>query len=188
MRWQTLITCVTAIAAMSSAACRRSEPKPGTVQDEALRAGLTPEYFAAAADDYFRDMDFNIVHGQAMRPFRQQEIEGRNMWLVWTGGNDRLWDRLTVDSLGTFDLLKTISSHPLVRYDEPHAKAGDAAKYLYTYGRHNRFKYLGLINEPCFSEPTAPDPNRFGLWLDERDPACPGDPFADATRYPGAKV
>ena len=48
------------------------------------------------------------------------------MWLLWTGGNDRLWDRLTVDSFGTFDLLKTISSHPGM-----------------SYGRHNRFRYLG---------------------------------------------
>ena len=23
------------------------------------------------------------------------EIKGRNMWLVWTGGNDRFWDRMT---------------------------------------------------------------------------------------------
>ena len=34
------------------------------------------------------------------------------MWLVWTGGNDRFWDALTVSSFGAFDLLKTVSSHP----------------------------------------------------------------------------
>ena len=34
------------------------------------------------------------------------------MWLVWTGGDDRFWDRLTHDTFGAFDLLKTISSHP----------------------------------------------------------------------------
>ena len=34
------------------------------------------------------------------------------MWLVWTGGNDRLWDQMTVTSVGTFDFLKTISSYP----------------------------------------------------------------------------
>ena len=93
------------------------------------------------------------------------------MWMVWTGGNDRLWDRLTIDSLGSFDLLKTISSHPRLGY-----------------GRHNRLRYLGLVNEPCFTEATGPDPNRFGLWLDVRDPTCPPDPFADAASYPGAKI
>lgn len=135
-----------------------------------MRAGLTPAHFVRATDDYFRDMDYNLVDGT--RPvFDQAQIEGRNMWLVWTGGNDRLWDRLTIDSLGSFDLLKTISSHPR----------------LY-YGRHNRWRYLGLVNEPCFTEATGPDPSRFGLWLDVRDPNCPQDPFADAARYPGVRI
>jgi len=169
------------------AGCGRSEPKPGTVQDEAMRAGLLPEHFSAAGEDYFHDMDDNVVGGR--RPvFTQPEIEGRNVWMLWTGGNDRLWDRLTRDSLGTFDLLKTISSHPPVPYADPNAKPGDPPKSLYGYGRHNRFRYLGLVNEPCFTEATAPDPNRYGLWLDVRDPACPPDPFADATKYPGVKI
>ena len=34
----------------------------------------------------------------------------------------------------------------------------------------------------------GPDPNRFGLWLDVRDPACPPDPFADAAKYPGITI
>jgi hypothetical protein len=140
------------------------------VKDEATHAGLTAAHFVAAPQDYFREMDDNLVGGK--RPvFTQAEIEGRNTWLVWTGGNDRLWDRLTVDSLGSFDLLKTISSH---------ARLG--------YGRHNRWRYLGLVNEPCFAEATGPDPNRFGLWLDVRDPACPPDPFADAAKYKGSQV
>lgn len=115
-------------------------------------------------------MDYNLVGGQ--RPaFTPPEIEGRNMWMVWTGGNDRLWDRLTVDSIGSFDLLKTISSHPRLGY-----------------GRHNRWYYLGLVNEPCFAEASGPDPNRFGLWLDVRDPKCPPDPFANAQDYPGVAI
>jgi len=156
---------------LATADCgRRGGPEPGTVQDEALRAGLTAEHFVRRTDDYFRDMDDNLVGGK--RPvFTSEEIAGRNMWMVWTGGNDRLWDRLTIDSIGSFDLLKTISSHPRIGY-----------------GRHNRFRYLGLVNEPCFTEATGPDPNRFGLWLDVRDAKCPPDPFANAAAYPGAKV
>ena len=115
-------------------------------------------------------MDDNLVQGKR-RVFSQAEIEGQNMWLVWTGGNDRLWDRLTIDSLGTFDLLKTVSSHPRLGY-----------------GRHNRFRHLGLINEPCFSEATGPDPSRFGLWLDVRQSNCPPDPFAVEANYPGVKI
>ncbi len=93
---------------------------------------------------------------------------GRNTWLVWTGGNDRFWDAISVASLGTFDLLKVVSSHPTMEY-----------------GRHNRWVHLGLVNEPCYSEATGPDPNRYGLWLDVRDPKCPKDPFADDKAYPG---
>ena len=135
-----------------------------------MRAGLRPEHFVRETKDYFHDMDYNTVYGK--RPaFTQAEVEGRNMWMVWTGGNDRLWDRLTVDSIGSFDLLKTISSHPRLGY-----------------GRHNRWYYLGLVNEPCFSEAAGPDPNRFGLWLDVRDPKCPPDPFANAKDYPGVAI
>src|SRR5207249_4244646 len=77
---------------------------------------------------------------------------------------------------------------PAVPYTDPHAKPGEPAKYLYGYGRHNRFAYLGTSNEPCFIEPTGPDPRHFGLWLDQRDANCPPDPFADATKYPGVKI
>jgi hypothetical protein len=153
-----------------AAACGRPEPLPGTVRDEAMRAGLTPAHFVRPTPDYFRGMDYTVAHG-AYSPFGQAEIEGRNMWMVWTGGNDRLWDRLTIDSLGSFDLLKTISSHPQIGY-----------------GRHNRWRYLGLVNEPCFTEATGPDPNRFGLWLDVRGKDCPPDPFASADSYPGVAI
>src|SRR5262245_20069557 len=123
-------------------------------------------------------MDYNVVKGQ-QPTVNADQVAGRNMWLVGPGGNDRLWDVLTVASLGTFDLLKTISSHP---------DRGFANSYGAGYGRHNRWEYLGLVNEPCFKEATGPDPNRFGLWLDVRDPSCPPDPFADAEKYPGVAV
>ena len=169
------------------AACRH-DPRPNTQDDEAKRAGLTPEQLMVPTEDYFREMDVNVVNGGPVPPLSQAEIEGRNMWLVWTGGNDRLWDRLTRDSIGTFDLLKTVSSHPRVPYKDPHAKPGAPPKYLYGYGRGKRFEYLGLINEPCFTEATGPDPKHFGLWIDQRDPSCPPDPFADEKKYPGARV
>ena len=34
------------------------------------------------------------------------------MWLVWTGGNDRFWDMISVNSVGNLDFLKTVSSYP----------------------------------------------------------------------------
>src|SRR5258705_3108342 len=161
-----------AIIAVNVLSCGPHDPRPGTVQDEAMRAGVKPEEMLRATPDYFRDMDDNVP-----RPtLNQADIEGRNMWIVWTGGNDRMWDRLTVDSLGTFDLLKTISSH---------LPTGD---YKVDYSRGNRWRYLGLVNEPCFKEPTGPDPNRFGLWLDVRGPAGPPDPFAVTSNDPDCQI
>ena len=59
---------------------------PARVQDEAMRAGVTPEQLVLPTPDYFHDMDDNVP-----RPtLSQREIEGRNMWMVWTGGDDRL--------------------------------------------------------------------------------------------------
>ena len=141
-----------------------SGPQPGQVPDEAMLAGRVASSFPAAADDYFHDMDLGVQMGA-------DEIKGRNMWIVWTGGNDRFWDRIIKDSFGTFDLLKTISSAPGL-----------------PFSRDNRWTYFGIVNEPCFDKPTGPDPQHFGLWLDQRRADCPPDPFADEKKYPGVKL
>ena len=73
--------------------------------DEAQRAGRDELTFGQASEDFFHDMD----NGLRLTP---EEIQGRNMWLVWTGGNDRFWDRMTKDSLGSLDLLR---SSPRIR-------------------------------------------------------------------------
>ena len=56
------------------------------------------------------------------------------------------------------------------------------------FGRHNRWKYLGVVNEPCFEKASGPDPKRFNLWLDQRRSDCPPDPFADEKKYPGVAL
>jgi len=139
-------------------------PKAGEVKDEALRAGRAPASFPAADEDYFHDMDGGIA-------LTSDEVKGRDMWLLWTGGNDRFWDSLATSSVGIVDLLKTVSSYP-----------------SYKFTRDNRWDYLGLVNEPCFKKATGPDPNHFGLWLDQRDPSCPPDPFGNEQKYPGVKI
>src|SRR6516165_12192029 len=102
------------------------------VIDEARQAGRSAQSFPAADEDYFRGMDGGI----ALTP---EDVKGRNMWIVWTGGDDRLWDDLTSLTFGAFDLLKTLSSHPSLKYS-----------------RDNRWDYLGLVNEPCFAKATGP--------------------------------
>jgi hypothetical protein len=140
------------------------QPKPGTVVDEARRAGREAASFAAADEDYFHDMD----GGVALTP---GEVKGRNTWLIWTGGNDRFWDILTRYGFGSFDLLKILSSHPSLKYS-----------------RDNRWSYFGLVNEPCFEKATSGDPYRFGLWLDRRRADCAPDPFENGRKYPGVAV
>ncbi len=76
-----------------------------------------------------------------------------------------------MDSYGTVDFLKTISSHPSLKFS-----------------RDNRWNYLGLVNEPCFDKPAGPDSTRYGLWLDKRSANCPADPFENETKYPGVKL
>jgi len=134
------------------------------VIDEARQAGRSAQSFPAADENYFKGMDGGI----ALSP---DEVKGRNMWLVWTGGNDLLWDKLTNLTYGTFDLLKILSSYPGLKYS-----------------RDNRFNYFGLVNEPCFTRATGPDPQRYGLWVDQRDASCPADPFANEQKYSGVAV
>ena len=143
-----------AIVGLTFAGCDANQPQPGTVVDEAMQAGWTASKLKPAVvnqtnPDYFREMDGGVS-------LSADEAAGRITWLVWTGGNDRLWDTLATASFGSLDFLKTLSSPPTTR-----------------------------VNEPCMHKPTAPDPNRYGLWLDVRDPSCPPDPYADASKYPG---
>ncbi|HXU46053.1 MAG TPA: hypothetical protein VN783_11045 [Thermoanaerobaculia bacterium] len=144
--------------------CPKKPPVSAEVQDEALQVGRTVETFPAADEDYFHEMDGGVA-------LTADEAKGRDNWLVWTGGNDRFWDLISKKSLGNLDLLKTISSHSALNY-----------------GRHNRWHYLGLVNEPCFEEAKGPDPSRFDLWLDQRRSDCPPDPFENEAKYPGVKL
>ena len=138
--------------------------RSGHLLDEAKVAQRAPTSFNAADEDFFRDMDSGIELTPA-------EVQGRNTWLVWTGGNDRFWDLLSTASVGNLDFLKVLSSHPNLRYS-----------------RDTRWNYFGLVNEPCFGKPTGPDPERFGLWLDQRGPGCSSDPFENAIKYPGVAL
>src|SRR5438132_6213142 len=136
----------------------------GHVLDEARRASRSAASFPAADEDYFHDMDGAMA-------LSVHEVKGRNNWIVWTAGNDRLWDVLSKISFGTLDFLKTLSSHPQLKFS-----------------RDNRWYYLGLVNEPCFEKASGPDPTRYGLWLDTRRSDCPPDPFENEQKYPGVAV
>ena len=98
--------------------------------------GHKPEDFPELATDAFQPMDGGISLGS-------DEIKGRNTWNLWCGGNEQFWDRMAREQLGLFDLLKTVDSR---NHDQ-------------------RFKNLGLINEPGYKQASKPDAN--GVWIDE---------------------
>jgi hypothetical protein len=164
-----------------------SGPRSGHVEDEAKRAGrtaasLNPIAYANPATDFFKDMDRGITMADA------HEVNGRNMWILWTGGNDRFWDLSATLSFGNVDLLKSISSYDPDKDPTVDASRKDQLKKLYKSRRGNRWDYLGVVNEPCFSESQGPDRDRFGLWLDRRAGNCPPDPFEDEKKYPGIRI
>jgi hypothetical protein len=151
----------------------------GTAIDEARLAHRGS--FPATSEDYFHPMD-----GGANLSL--EEIQGRNAWILWSAGNDRFWDWLAGYSGGQFDLLKVVSSYDP---DQDPKVSGDRKARLgtiYSFRHKNRIETLGVTNEPCFDQPSEPDPQRYGLWLDVRRLDCIPDPFADQSRFPGVEL
>jgi hypothetical protein len=157
----------------------------GNVKDEALCVGRSAESLPGADEDYFAAMDYGLTKkpeavAAALNPYIpgisagdavKAVVRGRNNWIVWTGGNDRMWDLFTNKTVGNLDFLKILSNHPSLNYS-----------------RDNRWRYLGLVNEPCFNKGTGPREDRYGLWLDVRSEDCPPDPFENEAKYPGVKI
>ncbi|MDR0781463.1 MAG: hypothetical protein LBF16_12360 [Pseudomonadales bacterium] len=157
----------------------------GTIKDEALCVGRTAASFPSADEDYFADMDYGISKDpaelqQRLLPYapgitEEQAVDafakGRNNWIVWTAGNDKMWDELSRTTFGNVDFLKIVTNHPSLKFS-----------------RDNRWFYLGLVNEPCYSKGDAPRTDRFGLYMDVRDPDCGVDPFENEQKYPGVAI
>lgn len=109
------------------------------IEDEAEIAGLTTADFPQIKADVFKAMDGGVA-------LSEQEIMGRNAWNLWSAGNEHFWNGVSQDSFGMMDLLKSLDNRK--------------------YPRGERFKTLGLSNQPGFRAATKPD--EFGLWLDEQ--------------------
>lgn len=112
--------------------------RPVDLPEDAHPAELTEARLAETDVDLFRPMDGGI----SLTP---EEIKGRNTWMIWTAGNADFWNWLAQYGYGTNDLLKTLDSRH----------------------RHERFKLMGLMNEPGFVGDSTPDPAT-GLFLDKR--------------------
>jgi hypothetical protein len=120
--------------------------------DEAKAAGKTTADFPQITADIFKPMDGGIN-------LSPEEIMGRNTWNLWSGGNQHFWNQAAQDSYGLMDLLKMLDNRK--------------------FPRAERFKTLGLVNEPGFR--AAGKPDEFGLWLDEQ--VQPEPPGIDETVY-----
>src|SRR5450432_4408492 len=121
MRRTYVIAGLAVVSLVALYGCTKNAPRSGEVLDEARQAGRPGVSFPAADEDYFHDMDSAV-------PLTSGEVKGRNNWIVWTGGNDRFWDHLSSIGFGNIDFLKTISSHPDLKFS-----------------RDNRWNYLGLV-------------------------------------------
>ena len=123
-----LIVLIVAIGVVALLVRFLGGPRPGSVKDEAMRAGLVAKDLPGSDDDYLRAMDrglnadavYDALH-KAVPSLSKDEAwkaynRGRNNWVVWTAGNDTLWDFFANNSFGAFDLLKIVSSHPSIRY------------------------------------------------------------------------
>ena len=198
---------------MAFASC--SDSPVGDVQDEAMLAGVKWEQLVPklpldpATKKYLADMDYGYLRDKDPKKYAlsDEEENGRIEWIIWTFGNDRFWDYMANHTYGVFDLVKVLSSPPdfgyctddasprhHINYDSPtnalsHDSCVGPGKFWVPISRDNRWTWYGLVNEPCFVKPTAPD--EYGLWLDKRVPEsadCPKDPFADEKLYPGVKI
>ena len=139
------------------AGCKKNQPI-----DEAKALGKTPADFPADDRDYFREMDMrpdgtvDASGNSVLKPLdlTPDEIKGRNMWVLWCGGDEVFWDYLAGHSYGFMDLLKLCDFGP---NDKLGAK---------------RFGPTGLIVEPGTKVPDQPD--EFGLYIRQlEDPNAP---------------
>jgi hypothetical protein len=117
-----------------SGGCRGLKPSPPV--DNA--GGRQPQDFPELTADVFKPMDGGVE-------LNADEIKGRNTWILWTGGDEQFWERMSRQSFGLIDLLKMVDSRQ----------------------RGTRFAQMGLINEPGFKQASKPDTN--GLWIDEAE-------------------
>jgi len=133
---------------MGTSGCKR-EPEQPAQPETGVVAQVDTVWPKSAADlpqtasRLLEGMDSGI-------PLTEDEIKGRNTWILWTAGNQHFWDYLSQHSYGVLDLLKTLS-----------------------IPRDKRFALTGLINEPGFKKADKPD--AYGLTLDVWDGQPPAD-------------
>ncbi len=92
----------------------------------------------------------------------EAEKRGLQTWYFWTGGNENYFRNLAQHTGGEADFLSLLDARP----------PQDNVDKTPHYQRNERFKKIGVINDPACTAATKPD--EYGLWLDK----CDQDPNA----------
>jgi len=90
--------------------------------------------------DYVDQADTYEYGGANLSPL---EREGRNTWYFWTGGGEKFWREVAKITHGITDLVQYVDSRR----------------------RPERFKIMGVLNDPDCTAATEPD--EYGLWMDK---------------------
>ncbi len=139
--------------------------RAGPIVDEAKALGKTAADFPAASYDYFHEMD-GVADGRGgLRALElsEDEVKGRNTWMMWCAGNEVFWDWLAGHSYGFMDLLKICDF-------SPHDPWGG-----------KRFGPAGLIIEPGTKVPDKPD--QYGLYIRVAEDAAAPQPRPEIYGY-----
>lgn len=138
-KWLRWVLCLVVLTGLPG--CRQAAP-PDEARARLLQtadanlslAEQAAKYYPPESQDLFQSMDGKRIDGQYQPlDLTEQEVIGRNAWMIWTGGNEAFWDWLARHGYGTIDLLKLIDSH----------------------NRGSQFATTGLITEPGMRSPTA---------------------------------
>lgn len=118
--------------------------------------------FPAESRDVFAPMDQRAGHGDRLVPLEMTEdqIKGRNTWVLWCAGNETFWSWLQQYGYGFADFLKLVDSKE----------------------RAGRFHKTGLINQPGMGPREAGQSGPWGLHLDEVKALLPN---TDGNNYEG---
>ena len=155
MRLRGVVVCALMTMASALAACGEREPKPGTVQDEAMRAGVTAEQLVKPTDDYFHDMD-STSSTASSRCSRSRKSKAGTCGWSGRAATIACGTRLTVDSLGTLRSAQDDFLASAIRAGPTRSPATSRVLPLQATAGTIGWEYLGLVNEPCFKEATGP--------------------------------
>ncbi len=135
----------------------------GSSPGVALLLGLTLWYLARSADKpppLAEEPAENDIfygppgYGYAGEPLTAEERLGQLTWYHWTAGSQHFWRRLAYATEGRIELLRLLATAP----------------------RHERFRRLGVMNDPDYQAASREDAeNDYGLPLDvpKKKPATP---------------